>query len=70
MRGLILDAIRFYQLTISPYMTGWCRFSPSCSNYAYESIRKYGVLKGIMLSTFRLVRCNPVTGSGGQDPVP
>ena len=70
MRGLILGAIRLYQLTISPYMSGWCRFSPSCSKYAYDSVYRYGVIKGVTLSMFRLVRCNPVTGSGGRDPVP
>lgn len=51
-------------------MTGaHCRFLPTCSQYAYEAISRYGVLKGGALSLWRILRCNPF-GKGGYDPVP
>lgn len=64
-----LAAIRLYQTAISPYLPGLCRYSPSCSSYAYEAIAKRGVAKGAALAAKRLARCRPF-GGRGYDPVP
>ena len=69
MRHLVLGAIRVYQLTVSPYIPRACRHVPSCSQYMAESITKYGVWKGSIIGTRRLLRCQPL-GKGGYDPVP
>ena len=69
MRKLALALIRLYQATISKVLPSSCRFSPTCSQYTYEAIIKYGVLKGIWLGTKRLARCNPLH-EGGYDPIP
>ena len=69
MRSLALKAIRIYQLTLSKLGPPACRFVPSCSQYGYEAIGKYGVLKGGGLALKRIARCNPFH-SGGYDPVP
>lgn len=61
--------ILFYKRAISPHFRPVCRFYPSCSTYALESIRKYGPIKGVMLSVKRLLRCQPFH-EGGYDPVP
>jgi len=60
--------IRFYQIVISPLFPDSCRFYPTCSSYAIQAIKKYGVLKGILKSIYRILRCNPFS-SGGYDPV-
>ena len=61
--------IRFYQKCISPYFPSSCRFTPTCSQYTLEAIRKYGPLKGGWLGLKRILRCHPGGGSG-YDPVP
>ncbi|MCC8035352.1 MAG: membrane protein insertion efficiency factor YidD [Rikenellaceae bacterium] len=61
--------VRFYQYCISPFMPNSCRFTPSCSVYAVEALRRHGPLKGLWLTVRRLARCNPWGGSG-YDPVP
>jgi putative membrane protein insertion efficiency factor len=62
--------IRFYQLALSPYLGGSkCRFTPSCSQYTAEAIKKYGPIKGIFLGVKRLSKCRP-GGGHGYDPVP
>jgi len=66
-RKLFILTIRAYQLIISPHLPNACRFTPSCSNYAIEAIQKYGVMKGIVLSVRRVVRCHP-WGKYGYDP--
>ena len=68
-RKPLLLLIRFYQRVISPMTGAHCRFLPTCSQYAYEAISRYGVLKGGALSLWRILRCNPF-GKGGYDPVP
>lgn len=64
--------IRFYKNYISfllkIFINGSCRYTPSCSEYSYSAIQKYGVLKGGLLSVKRIVRCNPLSISG-HDPV-
>ena len=61
--------VRFYQVCISPLPPPRCRFTPTCSQYALEALRKYGPLKGSYLAVRRILRCHPWGGSG-YDPVP
>jgi len=61
--------IRFYQGAISPYLAPSCRFTPSCSAYGIEAIRKYGPFHGGWLTLKRVARCHP-WGGKGYDPVP
>lgn len=69
MKRAALAAIGFYQRWISPLFPPTCRFYPSCSQYTYEAIAKYGLLKGGALGLWRLLRCNPYN-KGGFDYVP
>lgn len=69
MRKLLIKLIRFYQYFISPLSPPSCRFVPSCSHYACETIIKHGVIKGVWLSLRRIARCNP-WHPGGYDPAP
>lgn len=64
-----LKLLRFYKVCISPYLGNHCRYTPTCSQYAYEAISKYGIFKGGWLALKRLLRCHPWGGSG-YDPVP
>lgn len=66
---LLILPIRFYQKFISPLKPPTCRFTPTCSQYAIEAIRKHGPFKGLLLAVWRILRCNPWGGSG-YDPVP
>jgi uncharacterized protein len=68
-RLVLLGAIRLYQLTLSGWLGGQCRFSPTCSRYAEEAIRSLGATRGLSLAARRVLRCNPF-GRGGMDPVP
>jgi uncharacterized protein len=68
-RWLLLGAISLYRLTLSGWLGGQCRFSPTCSRYAEEAIKDHGALKGSFLMVRRVLRCNPF-GQGGLDPVP
>ena len=61
--------IRFYQVCISPLKPASCRFTPTCSQYGLQAFRKHGPIKGLILTTWRILRCNPWGGSG-YDPVP
>ena len=69
MKWLALELVRLYQLTLSQVMPPSCRFIPSCSQYTYEAISKFGFFKGVWLGTKRLGRCHPFH-LGGYDPVP
>ncbi|MBQ0026380.1 MAG: membrane protein insertion efficiency factor YidD [Lachnospiraceae bacterium] len=70
MKWIFLKLIKFYQVCISPYKRhATCKYIPTCSQYAYEAITKYGALKGGALSIWRILRCNPWS-KGGYDPVP
>jgi hypothetical protein len=66
---LLIQPIRFYRKFISPLKPPTCRFTPTCSQYAIEAIRKHGPFKGFALTVWRILRCNPWGGSG-YDPVP
>jgi putative membrane protein insertion efficiency factor len=68
-RSLALALVRFYQRRISPLTPPSCIYSPSCSEYTYQAIAKYGVLRGVAMGTERLMRCHPFS-AGGDDPVP
>ena len=70
MKKLLLSLIRFYQKAISPAFPARCRFSPTCSRYAYEAITKYGAIKGGWLALKRLLRCHPFYKGDYFDPVP
>ena len=69
MKRIIIVLIRGYQSTISRLFPRVCRFAPSCSSYAIEAVRTYGVFKGSLLSMWRVLKCNPFC-AGGWDPVP
>ena len=66
---LILALIAFYRACISPLTPPACRYTPTCSQYAQEAIKKYGPFKGGWLALKRILRCHPFGGSG-YDPVP
>ena len=66
---VLILPIRFYRKFISPLTPPTCRFTPTCSQYAIEAIRKHGPFKGLALAVWRILRCNPWGGSG-YDPVP
>ncbi len=68
MKTVVLAMLRFYKRAISPNLPPSCRFQPTCSEYAYEAVEKYGILKGGRLAIWRILRCNPFGGSG-YDPV-
>ena len=67
-KGLLLAAIRAYQLMISPWTLPACRFTPTCSEFALQAITTFGVIRGLVLTTRRLLRCHPFH-PGGYDPV-
>jgi uncharacterized protein len=61
--------IKLYQVTLSPLLGPKCRFTPTCSQYAVEALKKYGVIKGLWLAVKRFSKCHP-WGGHGYDPVP
>jgi len=75
-RKLAVLFIKIYQKTISLdhgilkifYPHGFCRFNPSCSEYGVQAITKYGIIKGGLMTSWRVLRCNP-WNKGGNDPV-
>lgn len=69
MRWLALALIRGYQHTFGRWLPPSCRFTPSCSHYAYEAVEKHGAIRGTYLAGRRLLRCHPFH-PGGYDPVP
>lgn len=67
--AVMVFVIRVYQRAISPFLPRVCRFQPSCSQYFIEALQKRGVLMGMLLGVWRILRCNPFC-QGGYDPVP
>jgi len=72
LKKLLLSLIRLYQKTwfcrLPIFGEGICRFTPTCSEYTYQAIEKYGILKGCILGLRRIIRCHPFS-KGGKDPV-
>ena len=66
--AVVLGLIQFYKKFISPLFIPVCRFEPSCSQYSYDAVLKYGAIKGMYLGIKRILRCNPFC-KGGFDPV-
>jgi putative membrane protein insertion efficiency factor len=69
MKSLLLRALRAYQYLLRPLLGANCRFYPSCSDYAYQAIDRFGAIKGSGLAAWRLCKCHPYH-PGGYDPVP
>ena len=69
MKSICKGLIRFYQLTLSPWVGRECRYIPTCSNYSLEAIERHGVLRGLYLTVRRILSCHPF-GGRGYDPVP
>ena len=69
MKYVMIWLIRLYQKFISPLKPGCCRFTPTCSQYGLEAFRKRGFFIGLILTVYRILRCNPFC-RGGYDPVP
>lgn len=68
-KAIFIFPIKLYKKYISPLLGDHCRFYPTCSEYMMQAIQTHGVLKGLILGLYRLLRCNP-WGKGGYDPVP
>ena len=69
---ILIKIIKFYKLFISPYLGNNCRYMPTCSEYFMESLEEYGVLKGSLKGTKRILSCHPIRflgGGEGFDPV-
>lgn len=69
MKRFLLAVIRGYQRRVSPAFPRRCRYEPTCSAYAVESVDRFGASRGTLLATWRILRCNPFS-HGGFDPVP
>lgn len=69
MKTFLLFLIRFYRAYISPLKPPCCRFTPTCSEYALEAVKRYGPWKGMRLSLKRIAKCHPFH-KGGYDPLP
>lgn len=68
LRRLLVLPIRAYQRVVSPLLGPRCRYYPSCSEYAAQAIARFGILRGLVLAAWRVLRCNPLS-HGGFDPV-
>lgn len=67
-QSVLLAPVVAYQRLISPALPRRCKYEPTCSRYAVQAVREYGILRGLVLATWRLLRCNPWS-HGGYDPV-
>ena len=67
-QSVLLAPVVAYQRVISPALPRRCKYEPTCSRYAVQAVRQYGILRGLVLATWRLLRCNPWS-DGGYDPV-
>lgn len=68
LRALVTAPVVLYSKVISPALPRRCRYEPTCSAYAVQAVRRYGVARGVVLAVWRLLRCNPFS-DGGYDPV-
>jgi uncharacterized protein len=68
LRAVAVAPVMIYQRVVSPAIPRRCKYEPTCSRYAVEAIREYGILRGLVLAGWRLLRCNPWS-HGGYDPV-
>lgn len=68
MRSMVVLPIRAYQRVISPALPRSCKYYPSCSQYAVDAVTTHGIFRGLVLATWRVMRCNPLS-NGGFDPV-
>lgn len=66
--SLLVWGVRGYQVMVSPLLPKSCKYHPSCSQYAVDALRQFGVVRGVILAAWRLLRCNPLS-YGGYDPV-
>jgi uncharacterized protein len=64
LRSIFVAPIRFYQRAISPGLPARCKYHPSCSEYAVQAVRRFGILRGVVLAGWRLLRCNPWSHGG------
>lgn len=69
MKGAILLFITLYRKFFSPLFPRCCRFYPTCSEYTFQAVNKFGALRGLLLGAKRILRCNPLN-DGGYDPLP
>jgi uncharacterized protein len=67
LQAVVLAPVRFYSRVISPALPPRCRYHPSCSAYAVQAVERYGILRGLVLAAWRILRCNPFS-HGGYDP--
>jgi uncharacterized protein len=67
---ILLIPIRIYQKFISPFLPSSCRYTPTCSAYAAQALKKHGPIKGAYLAILRILSCHPWSGKHGHDPVP
>jgi uncharacterized protein len=68
-KRIVLVPLAAYQRWVSPALPRRCRYEPTCSAYAAQAVRRFGLLRGVLLAAWRLLRCNPLS-HGGFDPVP
>ncbi len=66
---ILIGLVRFYQAVLGPHLPNACRYTPTCSVYAVEAVKKYGAAKGGLLAVHRILRCNPWGGHGYDPPV-
>jgi len=67
-RLVLMGLVRAYQLLLSPHLGSTCRFHPTCSEYARQAFRRYGAVRGLILTVYRLGRCHPWGGHGYDPP--
>jgi uncharacterized protein len=67
-RRAVLAPVHLYRRVLSPLLPRRCRFEPTCSAYAVRAVERYGILRGVVLAAWRVLRCNPFN-HGGHDPV-
>ena len=64
MKHLAIAIVQVYRFLLSPFTAGSCKYHPSCSQYAIDALRRYGLVRGTILAAWRLVRCNPWSHGG------